>query len=212
MKENMRRNVVAFLLLLIFALTVLVAPTTNTSDGHKVSLEKQSLKKSFQTWKTIRLGTGLYTAGDFRKALANKGFVIGHWSDDAIEKPAFAASISREKKEVELVKVTAAELGFKTGATRGDIYGRAIQLGLKLSPAEVGAQLRLQYPDQPHGEWLLIAMEPIEDSSGGLGVAEVGHGGHGGPGLWLCGDNSSSNYVWPGFVNWIFVRSQDPVD
>lgn len=196
-----------FCLLVFIVLSALVLVALSEKKNIKILRPRnERLRLVLTTWKTIRLGTGLRTSGDFRKALADNGFTLGHWSDDAIDKPAFLASISSKEREVGLVKITVAELGFKKGATRGDIYKRAFQLGLELSPAEVGPQLRLQYPDQPHGEWLMIAMEPIADSFGGWGVAEVGHGGHGGPGLWLCGDDSSSRYIWPSHVAWIFIK------
>jgi hypothetical protein len=43
---------------------------------------------------------------------------------------------------------------------------RAQQLGFGLAAAEVAPQLRLQYFDQPVGEFLIIGMEPIKRWNG----------------------------------------------
>lgn len=157
--------------------------------------------QDFQTWRTIKLGTGLKTADDFRKALKKVGG-IGDWADDILGKPAFTASDTESK--VELVVRSVEELGFKDGATREEIYNRAKEIGLDLCPAEVGPQLRLQYKDQPKGEWLLIAMEPITDSDGGLYVFGVGRRDDGMQ--WLRGYYGSSDFFWHGNFRWVFLR------
>ncbi|MCH8162645.1 MAG: hypothetical protein IIA99_00905, partial [Proteobacteria bacterium] len=99
----------------------------------------------FSVLKTIKLGTGLVTPDDFRRALKDDGFRLSDWSSDILGKPAF--TVSSEETEVDLVVVSVSELGFKDGATRADIYKRAKELGWELCSAEVGPQLRLQYPD-----------------------------------------------------------------
>jgi hypothetical protein len=58
-------------------------------------------------------------------------------------------------------------IGMK-GASTKDIYARAQSLGLALCPPEVGPQLRLQYLEQPSGEILHIAMQPIAKYDGDL--------------------------------------------
>lgn len=176
----------------------------------------RQIAHQFKIWKTIKLGTGLKTVGDFHRALRDGGFHLGEGGNDIIHKPAFTRS--PEEVEIELVRVTVAELGFKYGTTRKDIYERAIQLGLELCPAEVGPQLRLQYKDQPRGEWLFIGMEPIANSDGELVVFQVGRFslsldlGH--RGLWLMDsmdlspdkcDKRSGNELW------VFASSTCPL-
>jgi hypothetical protein len=105
--------------------------------------------------------------------------------------------------ELDLVVVSVAELGFPDGATLKDIYAKAKTFDLELCPCEVGPQLRLQYMDQPNGEWLLVAMEPITDSDGDPRVFDVGRGGRG---RWLRARYGYPGIVWSGSSRWVFVR------
>ena len=154
----------------------------------------------FPTWKTITLGTGLKTADDVRAAFERAGMKISDWANDILGKPAFTTS--GVKSTVALVNVSAADLGFKDGAKLSDICSRALTFGLALCPAEVGPQLRLQYMDQPKGEWLIVAMEPITDSNGGLSVFSVGHGGRE---RWLNGNDGHPDYFYNGSYRFVFV-------
>ena len=158
-------------------------------------------ERQLKVWKTIKLGTGLKTADDFRRALKDDGFNISDWASDILGKPAFKAA--DEDTEVDLVKVTVAELGFKNGARHNQIYERAKELGLGLCPPEVGPQLRLQYQDQPNGEWILVAMEPIVDSDGDPYVFRVARHGSG---LWLDSDWGSPGSFWDPGPRWVFCR------
>ena len=155
----------------------------------------------FPVWKTIKLGTGLKTADDFRNALKAGSYIIGDLANDILGKPSFKAAT--KETEVDLVKVIVAELGFEQGARRDQIYERAKDLGLELCPPEVGPQLRLQYRDQPNNEWILVGMESILDSGGDLRVFDVGRDGSG---LWLSGDWGSSDGFWGAGCQWVFVR------
>ncbi|MFA4890656.1 MAG: hypothetical protein WC587_03475 [Candidatus Paceibacterota bacterium] len=164
--------------------------------------ETASSRSSFPVWKTITLG--IYkSANEYREMLKANGFKIGNWGDDILGKPAFTAS--PEETEVELVKMTVAELGFRNGATRKEIYERALELELKLCPNEVGPALRLQYTDQPMSEWILVAMEPIADSDGYLDVFASERSSDG---LWLHGlDGSPDNRCSAG-SQWVFSRGK----
>jgi len=172
-------------------------------DGMKRFLSGElvvkEIERKFNVWKTINLGTGLKTTDDFRKALKGRGFNIGNWANDILGKPAFTAAT--EATEIDLVKVTVAELGFKKGARHDQIYERAKELGLELCPSEVGPQLRLQYQDQPNGEWLLIGMEPVADSDGDLNVFGVRRHDSG---RWLDGHWGGPGHVWDAGYRWLF--------
>lgn len=161
----------------------------------------QVAEHKFKTWKTIKLGTGLKTAEEFRRVLRDGEFRLSDWASDILGKPAFKAA--DEETEVDLVKVTVAELGFKKGARRNQIYERAKELGLGLCPPEVGPQLRLQYQDQPNGEWILVAMEPIIDSDGRPCVFGVGRDDSG---LWLSSSWSYPDDFWHPDSQWVFCR------
>ncbi len=154
----------------------------------------------FPVWKTVKLGTGIKSADDFRSAIKRAGYRISDWANDILGKPAF--SVASKEMEVDLVNVSVAELGFANDASRKEIYDRAIELGLELCPAEVGPQLRLQYKDQSHSEWLVIAMEPIVASDGGLLVFRVDHDGGG---VWLDSHGGHPGRVWGAGSRFLFV-------
>jgi hypothetical protein len=167
--------------------------------------QKVFMNPDFKAWKTIRLGTGLKTAEDFRHALKRGGYKVSARADDILGKPAFTAG--ETEAEVDLVVVSVAELGFKSGACRKDLYQRAQERGLLLCPAEVAPQLRLQYPDQPKGAALLIGMEPITDSVGGLVVFDlVGRGNW----RWLRDNVGDPDNVWGGDTRFVFLRPRRP--
>ncbi len=160
-----------------------------------------AIAKVWKTWKTIKLGTGLKTASDFRKEVMKAGMKISDWANDILGKPAFTATES--VTEVELVVASVAELGFKDGATRKDIYARAKELGLDLCPPEVGPQLRLQYTDQPKDEWLVIAMDPITGSDGFLNLFFVEHDDGS---RFLRAGRGRPGSFWRGIDRFVFLR------
>lgn len=111
---------------------------------------------AFKPWKAIGLGT--HDQQSLLEALV-AGYEIYEWDRVTVAK----IPLDSKPRQVTLTRVTVRELGFPDGASRRKVYARARQRGLKLCPAEVGPQLRLQYPDQPDGECLHIAMKPIKD-------------------------------------------------
>src|SRR5262245_4163276 len=126
-------------------------------DGRAASVDAKATT-NISIWKTIVLGT-FKNARALREALLAAHCRIGDLADEILYGPDI---IVNRMRTVDLVVLSVAALGFGAeGASLADIYARAGELGLELCPVEVAPQLRLQYLDQPLGEFLHIAMEPI---------------------------------------------------
>ena len=68
---------------------------------------------------------------------------------------------------LDLVVVSVAELGITAErAPLALIYSQARKLGFTLAPVDAGPYLRLQYVDQPVGEFLNVGMDPIGRQDG----------------------------------------------
>jgi hypothetical protein len=152
-------------------------------------------------WKTITVGK-FASSSALSGALDAAGCSIGNSAEEILARPAF--TVSATKTEVELFAVSAAELGFEADtASLADIYARAQQLGFGLAAAEVAPQLRLQYFDQPIGEFLIIGMEPIRTWKGEPVILTVANGG---AGLILIGQDGSANAEISVASRFLFVR------
>jgi hypothetical protein len=153
-------------------------PTGYDYKGGNVKMAKiydQQTASGFKIWKTIKLGTGLKTADDFRNVLKKAKCQITNRAGDIMNKFSFAESLIGVDPEerYDLVFLTTAKL---TGINRGtiaEVFVGAERLGLKKCPAWMGPKLRSEYQDQPSGEWVLIGMKPIIDSVGRLHVFRV---------------------------------------
>jgi hypothetical protein len=146
----------------------------------------------FQIWRTITLGS--YRGVDaYRDGLDSAKIKIGDSADEILGRPAFP--YARTKTDVELAVLSAADLGVESDqASIAEVYQRARQAGLELCPAEVGPQLRLDYRNQPLGEALDIAMEPVATYGGELTILTLVNWG---TGLMLIGrDGRSESMVF----------------
>ena len=154
-------------------------------------------------WKTITIGQ-YKGANAIRVAIdaAPCPIAIGDQADEIIGRPAFP--FSRTKVDIDLVVVSVTDLGFgPDGAPLRDIYARAGTFGLELCPAEVGPILRLNYLDQPLGEFLHVAMRPVATYDGELIDFTLGNGGSA---LLLIGGEARPDLVLTGGVRVIFLR------
>lgn len=108
-------------------------------------------------WKTIKIG--VYQQG-YETELKRLGIELWRETLDLLE----STFVSEQEIELDLVRVTAAEIKPQGNSHFKDICAEACRFGLELCPTEVGPALRLEYLDQPAGEMLLVGMDPILDS------------------------------------------------
>ena len=157
-----------------------------------------------KVWKAIKLGE-FANSFALRNALDAADCGIGDLAEEILARPAF--TLASTKTDVDLVVVSAAELGFAVEpVSLRDIYSRAEKLGLGLAPAEVGPALRLQYFDQPIGEFLHVGMKPITTWQGDSVIFVVANGG---AGLILIGQNGSADTQMHASSNFLFVRPRE---
>jgi len=144
-----------------------------------------------------KIEIGGKTKDQLKQDLNNrKDIFVYDWAKNLMSKPEFLTS--KETKDLKLVRLTVAELGFPNGATTNEIYQRAHELGLDLCPAEVGPQLRLQSEIK---DWTLIAMKQITGSGGDPGVFSLDSDGEQ---LVLRANGAGSGDGWVSGSHWVF--------
>jgi hypothetical protein len=155
-------------------------------------------------WKKITIGTFAESIA-LRNELDVTGCNVGGQASEILARPTF--TLGSHKTDVDLVAVSPAQLGFTSDTvTLAAVYARARQLGFELAAAEVGPQLRLQYIDQPMGEFLIVGMEPIKTWSGESIILNVANGG---AGLILIGQDGRAGAEIPATSRFVFVRSHE---
>ena len=151
-------------------------------------------------WKSIMLGINKGVDA-YREALAAERVRIGDSADEILGRPAFF--YARTPRQMELVVLSVAELGFEADAvSHAEVYRRAKQMGVELCPAEVGPQLRLAYRNQPLGEALDIAMEPVSTYAGEPTILALVNFG---TGLALIGADGASESMVPRTRRFVFA-------
>src|SRR5579872_5760331 len=111
------------------------------------------VKSRIKVWKTIQLGRNK-NAASIRKEMCDKGF-FGcerrgqHTLNDWI---ITCTTLENRLRKVKLAKMSPRMLGFKRRVRLRSVIARALDFGLRLCSAEVGPELRLQYPNQPPKE------------------------------------------------------------
>lgn len=149
----------------------------------------------FLVWKTVRIGVHK-NLDALTKAL--KKFRVSDWAKDIMSKPVF--TLAQAEEDITLCMATVKELTGKNQATTTEVLDAVKRVG-ELCPAEVGPALREAYLDQPNGEWLAIAMEPIRGSLGSPRVFSVERiGGE----LWLDAYYAYPADVWDGASRFVF--------
>jgi hypothetical protein len=188
-------------------LAVIAAPAVEIHHDPRVRVPSLGGKTiaDIPIWRTATLGT-YKTIDELFDALDAKRIHVGDRADEILGRPAF--NLSKTRRDARLIVLAVSELRFEEeGASLGDINARARQLGLELCPAEVGPQLRLQYLDQPLGEFLHTAMTPIAIFGGEPTDFTVANGG---AGLILIAGHADPNFIMPSAMRFVFVDPEPP--
>jgi hypothetical protein len=136
-----------------------------------------------------------------RDALVQQDIWIGDLAAQMLRLPTF--TLTSAYTSIDLSVVAVRQLGFGSDrASFAEIYAHAMEVGLDLCPPEVGPQLRLQYPDQKVGEYLLIGMEPLPTASGSDACFVIGNGG---AGLLIIGRSAGADLTVPSRSRFVFV-------
>ena len=129
-------------------------------------------------WKTISVGG---KSKDDLLAKIEKDFRISDYAKSMMNHKSFTTS--KEAKEVSFVVKTVRDFGFSESPTlKTFIDSFRNHKDYMLCEAQDGPTLRIDYADQPKGEWIRCAMETIPDSDGRPGVFGLEHDDDG---VWL---------------------------
>jgi len=175
--------------------------------GHKAELARNleflrnPASGQFPIFKTITLGV-YQSVSAYREALEKAGFLIGTWASDVLNR----IQVSQSQVQLDLVVLSVAELRFSKAVRYDAICAKAKDFGFELCPPEMGLALRLAYPDQPYGEWLRIAMNPIVYPVYPGSVPQLFVVGHGNDGRILLKDFGNTGTLWPLGCRFVFVR------
>jgi hypothetical protein len=187
----------------LFGLGVALIPGNALAQGEGPPLQAAPVAATaFPVWKRLTLGT--YKGVNALRAAFDAARVrVGDSADEILGRPGFA--FSQTRTDVDLVVVSLAELGFNDRTSLADIHRRAGELGLELCAGEVAPLLRLQYADQPIGEFLNIAMRPIATYGGQLIALSVANAG---TGPLLLGGEAPPDSMVSRIAKFVFVRPQ----
>jgi len=163
----------------------------NPTGLKKVLTEALLPPQKFEIWKTVRIG-GFQNADAIREDIKKAGMRISSYANDILDK----IPLSLERKDINLVLLS--------GTDYKEICKRAKELGLKRCPVEVGPCLRRQYENQPDGEVIVIATEPIIDYGG----HELFHVERSGGVLWFRGPYVYLDRFWDSNHQFVFVIPQ----
>ena len=151
---------------------------TTTGDRFEVeALRCERDGNGFTAWKTIILGNYPSVLA-LRDALIERNVQIGDLAAEMLRLTTFKLFSPYGSMDLSVVAVSQLVPG-SDRASFANIHAHALKAGLYLCPPEVAPQLRLQYPDQKIGEYLLVGMAPLPTASGSDACFVVGNGGAG---------------------------------
>lgn len=121
--------------------------------------------ENFRVWKSICVSQ-FKDGAKFLEPFAKHDVVVQDWARSMLVGPEFRASST--PRTLPLILMSVGALGFPEGEMYESVIGRLKELQFALCPADVGPQLRLEYLQQPEGEWILVAMNSIRNNHGEL--------------------------------------------
>lgn len=131
------------------------------------------------------------TAEQLIHELEAAGINISSYAKSMLKSHEFVAG--KKPEDVTLIRLSVGDLGFTRSATTDQIYERARKLGLELCPQDTGPHYRLQYQNQPLGEWFYIGMKQIADSGARPDVFVLARRADG---LWLYDGWAEPDDMW----------------
>ena len=145
---------------------------------------------------------------DLGSALKDSGVRFDDWCDPEILLTKIA--VVPAETQVDLVSVSARELGFAEAPVLEDLYRRAKELGLRLVPAETGPRLLLSQHIMRQGESesFLMAMEPVMSLDGYLQVFEISWNKDG---QWIGTGDFRPSYLIGIDIRWVFAHREQSV-
>lgn len=122
--------------------------------------------------KTVKIG-GFKNANEIHRAFKKEKMSIDIYAKDILGK----IILTDEVFEINIKVVSLADLGFNFfhSVPYSNVCKQGEKAGLKLCPQETGPYFRLQYPEQPDGEWFEVASKPIVDSKGKERIFTLGN-------------------------------------
>lgn len=125
-------------------------------------LRKENPWPKFAVRWVVTLGV-LKTPEAYKEALGKN---VSEWAFDILKK----ITCSKKQVKIHLTDASFAEVGLTEGGTLAEFLVAVKLFGGDKCPAEAGPALRQLYQNQPQGEWLIMLMDAISDSVGGLSV------------------------------------------
>ncbi len=179
----------------------------DSAPTHQSTAQAVPAGPRFPTWKKIKIGTyPSVTALEH-----DKNFRLTAPQARTIAELLPKVPVASATQEIDLVNVSVGDLGFPDGATLRQIYLQAKKFGLDVLPAEAALQLRLQYTDEPEGEWLSVATAPIIDNDGHQYLFDVHHHKRGPKedGEPKLGANIAADYrLWDAPFRFVFAQQK----
>ncbi len=187
------------ILILVLALALLMPCVAGCGQKAENAPKEAS---DFPIWKTITLA-GSLKAGPDGKPLESDGIQFSERTQRILGQ---LVATAKETK-LNLVKLTASDMGFSHSQTYSGVCAKALEMGLALCPPEVGPYLRTQYKNQPSGEYLVLGMTPIRSFDGFQCVFAVSRDVTGLSGLFLSSCWYDLASFWhSGGPEFVFVR------